>query len=123
MRSGVRMRREGIWLPERSPWPGPVGLPANPTGPTLIEAHGLRFGYDHTDPILRDIDLVAGRAERIALVGPNGSGKSTLGACSSASCGPTTGRCCSAPTTRRAFRRLSWRGGRDTSFRTPKPSS
>ena len=56
-----------------------MGLPANPTGPTLIEAHGLRFGYDHTDPILRDIDLVAGRAERIALVGPNGSGKSTLG--------------------------------------------
>ena len=79
VRSGVRMRREGIWLPERSSWPGPVGLPANPTGPTLIEAHGLRFGYDHTDPILRDIDLVAGRAERIALVGPNGSGKSTLG--------------------------------------------
>jgi energy-coupling factor transport system ATP-binding protein len=79
VRSGVRMRREGIWLPERLPRPGPVGLPANPTGPTLIEAHGLRFGYDHTDPILRDIDLVAGRAERIALVGPNGSGKSTLG--------------------------------------------
>ena len=79
VRSGVRMRREGIWLPERSPRPGPVGVPANPTGPTLIEAHGLRFGYDHTDPILRDIDLVAGRAERIALVGPNGSGKSTLG--------------------------------------------
>ena len=56
-----------------------MGVPASPTGPTLIEAHGLRFGYDHTDPILRDIDLVAGRAERIALVGPNGSGKSTLG--------------------------------------------
>jgi energy-coupling factor transport system ATP-binding protein len=79
VRSGVRMRREGIWLPERSPRPGLVAEPANPTGPTLIEAHGLRFGYDHTDPILRDIDLVAGRAERIALIGPNGSGKSTLG--------------------------------------------
>jgi energy-coupling factor transport system ATP-binding protein len=79
VRSGVRMRREGIWLPERSPRPGPLSVPASPTGPTLIEAHGLRFGYDHMDPILRDIDLVAGRAERIALVGPNGSGKSTLG--------------------------------------------
>ncbi len=79
VRSGVRMRREGIWLPERSPWPGPVGVPASPTGPSLIEARGVRFGYDHTNPILRDIDLVAGRAERIALVGPNGSGKSTLG--------------------------------------------
>jgi energy-coupling factor transporter ATP-binding protein EcfA2 len=79
VRSGVRMRREGIWLPERSPRPGPVGVPENSAGPILIEARGLRFGYDHTDPILRDIDLVAGRAERIALVGPNGSGKSTLG--------------------------------------------
>ena len=56
---GVRMRREGIWLPERW-WPVPVAGPANPTGPTLIEAHGLRFGYDRTDPILRDIDLSPG---------------------------------------------------------------
>jgi energy-coupling factor transport system ATP-binding protein len=79
VRSGVRLRREGIWLPERSPRPGPVGVPATATGPTLIEAHGVRFGYIPADPILRDIELVAGRAERIALVGPNGSGKSTLG--------------------------------------------
>ena len=60
---------------------GPIPWACRPTRPArrLIEAHGVRFGYDHTDPILRDIDLVAGRAERIALVGPNGSGKSTLG--------------------------------------------
>jgi energy-coupling factor transport system ATP-binding protein len=78
VRSGVRMRREGIWLPERgSPMPV-AGPPASP-GPALIEAHGVRFGYDAQEPILRDIELVAGRAERIALVGPNGSGKSTLG--------------------------------------------
>jgi energy-coupling factor transport system ATP-binding protein len=79
VRSGVRMRREGIWLPERGAWPMPVGTPAAPAGPPLIEAHGVRFGYDKQEPILRDIELVAGRGERVALVGPNGSGKSTLG--------------------------------------------
>ena len=79
VRSGVRMRREGIWLPERGARPMPVAASSGPTGPALIEAHGVRFGYDPQEPILRDIDLLAGRAERIALVGPNGSGKSTLG--------------------------------------------
>jgi len=79
VRSGVRMRREGIWLPERHPRPGPPDIPSEPGGPVLVEAHGLRFGYDPQQPILRDIELVARRAERIALVGPNGSGKSTLG--------------------------------------------
>jgi energy-coupling factor transport system ATP-binding protein len=79
VRSGVRMRREGIWLPERPGGLGPAPVPATPQGPRLIEAHGVRFGYDHDETILRDIELVADRAERIALVGPNGSGKSTLG--------------------------------------------
>jgi energy-coupling factor transporter ATP-binding protein EcfA2 len=78
VRSGVRMRREGIWLPERGA-PMPVAGPPVTPGPPLIEARGVRFGYDPHEPILRDIELVASRAERIALVGPNGSGKSTLG--------------------------------------------
>ena len=35
VRSGVRMRREGIWLPERSPWPVPWACrrPARPARP------------------------------------------------------------------------------------------
>ena len=92
-RSGVRMRREGIWLPERSPrGVRPAGSPAalrddakRPSLPppqpdqALLTAQGVRFGYDPAEPVVRDIELVAGRAERIALLGPNGSGKSTLG--------------------------------------------
>jgi energy-coupling factor transport system ATP-binding protein len=99
-RSGVRMRREGIWLPDHATRAaraagglatdpetvdGAPGLPAVPPlpepqpGPAILEARAMRFGYDPGDPVVRDIELVAGRAERIALVGPNGSGKSTLG--------------------------------------------
>jgi energy-coupling factor transporter ATP-binding protein EcfA2 len=93
-RSGVRLRRAGIWLPEGS---GSVAAgspnavrgrratsvaaalpPPQPDMP-LLEAHAVRFGYEPGEPVVRDIELEAGRAERIALIGPNGSGKSTLG--------------------------------------------
>ena len=83
-RSGVRMRREGIWLPEAEP---PAALPVAAgrlheprTLAPLLEAHGVRFSYDRAlEPVVRDIELVAAPGERIALVGRNGSGKSTLG--------------------------------------------
>jgi energy-coupling factor transport system ATP-binding protein len=83
-RSGVRLRREGVWLPDRATREGGTlpapRLPAPEPGSPLIAARGVRFSYDRLlEPVVRDIELVAGRAERIALVGPNGSGKSTLG--------------------------------------------
>jgi zinc transport system ATP-binding protein len=43
----------------------------------LLEARGVRFGYDR-EPVLEDVSLDVSAGEFVALVGPNGSGKSTL---------------------------------------------
>lgn len=79
--AGPQMEAAGIWLPEVA---GSSGIPAGATalgsiGRPVLDARGLRYGYDPATPVLRDIDLLASEGERIALVGPNGSGKSTLG--------------------------------------------
>ena len=80
-RSAARMRDAGIWLPgERSTTKlAGSGDAPGATGPVLVAAEGVRFGYERGEPVVRDIDLEAAAGERIALVGPNGSGKSTLG--------------------------------------------
>ncbi len=46
--------------------------------PDLAELRGVRFEYLRGHPVVRDIELGIGPAERVALVGPNGGGKSTL---------------------------------------------
>src|SRR6058998_1310317 len=43
----------------------------------LLQAEGIRFGYDR-HPVLQDVSLRVAAGEFVALVGPNGSGKSTL---------------------------------------------
>jgi ATP-binding cassette subfamily F protein 3 len=43
----------------------------------VAELHGVTGGYDG-EVVLRDVDLVVERGERVALVGPNGAGKTTL---------------------------------------------
>ena len=78
-RSGSRMRAAGIWLPDDPELERMIPYPPLTYGPAVVEAHGVRFGYDRATPVVRDIELAALAGERIALVGPNGSGKSTLG--------------------------------------------
>ena len=43
----------------------------------MIELRGVTVAY-HGRPVVRDVDLVIGAKERVALIGPNGAGKSTL---------------------------------------------
>ncbi len=43
----------------------------------LLEAHGLRAGYDRS-VVVRDLDLVVEEGETAVVIGPNGHGKTTL---------------------------------------------
>ena len=60
----------------------PVSDPAAPApspSTDALEIEGLSFRFAETEPwVLRDLTLVVGAGERVALVGPSGSGKSTL---------------------------------------------
>jgi energy-coupling factor transport system ATP-binding protein len=81
---GPDLAAAGIWLPvesdDQAPRPpAPTALAHAPPGDSILTASGVRFGYDRTDPVIRDLDFAAAEGERIALVGPNGGGKSTLG--------------------------------------------
>jgi len=46
-------------------------------GRVVLELHGVRRAYGD-NLVLRGVDLIVERGDRIALVGPNGAGKSTL---------------------------------------------
>ncbi len=48
------------------------------SGKMVVEAHGLTFGHDEREAIVRDLDLRVLRGDKIGLLGPNGSGKTTL---------------------------------------------
>ncbi|WP_084509398.1 ABC transporter ATP-binding protein [Nocardia pseudovaccinii] len=49
-----------------------------PDGPLGIEIDSLTFGFETSQPILRDLDLTVRPGETVAVIGPAGSGKSTL---------------------------------------------
>ncbi len=50
---------------------------ADRSGRLVLEAEGLVAGYG-SEPVVRGLDLLVARGDRVGLVGPNGSGKTTL---------------------------------------------
>ena len=91
-RSGARLERAGIWLPDVPDAPpasahrrrsqARAATPATArrvlgTEPVL-ELAQLRFGFVPGAPVLRSVDVTVIPGERVALVGPNGCGKTTL---------------------------------------------
>lgn len=48
------------------------------SAPPVLEAHGVRFGYQRSRPVLDGVDLCIHRGAFAAMIGPNGGGKSTL---------------------------------------------
>ncbi len=59
---------------------------AERSGSLVIEAKGVRFGYDSgngerrdgAQPVIRDLTTTIMRGDKVGIIGPNGSGKTTL---------------------------------------------
>lgn len=51
---------------------------ADKSGLMVIEAKAAAFGYDPTRPIIKSLDTMICRGDKVALIGPNGCGKTTL---------------------------------------------
>ena len=47
-------------------------------GVNLITVTGIKFSYNDSEWVLKDISLSLGKGEILSIIGPNGSGKSTL---------------------------------------------
>ncbi len=51
---------------------------ADKSGQRVVETIGLGFAYPGGEPLVKDLDLMVSRGDKIGLLGPNGSGKTTL---------------------------------------------
>lgn len=52
--------------------------PAPHSGRNVVRLNGVTKHYGNDEPVLKDLDLVVEKGERIVAAGPNGAGKSTL---------------------------------------------
>ncbi|AGA35265.1 ABC transporter ATP-binding protein Uup [Thioalkalivibrio nitratireducens DSM 14787] len=77
VRALERLRQQRAERHERQ---GQVRLALKPeqrSGRRVIEAERASFGYDGV-PVIRGLDLLLQRGDRLGIVGPNGAGKTTL---------------------------------------------
>lgn len=51
---------------------------AGRSGEIVLKAEGVHFGYEPGRPLLRNLDTVIFRGDRVGVLGPNGCGKTTL---------------------------------------------
>ena len=51
---------------------------AEKSGLMVIEAKSASFGYDPARPVIRNVNTLICRGDKLALIGPNGCGKTTL---------------------------------------------
>ncbi len=83
-RSEARMEALRKMRSERGAWrqadgTAKMGLGAGDlSGVRVVEAEGLGFAYDGQPPVVRGLDLVLRRGDKVGLIGPNGAGKTTL---------------------------------------------
>ncbi len=69
-------------------------------GDQVIELHDVTVGFDADAPLVRGLDLLLDRRERLGIVGANGSGKSTLLDVIAGHREPLAGRRVAGPTVR-----------------------
>ena len=75
-KAGVRRAFEILESEERLPDGSRVFQPLGPRGQISFE--DVSFGYDASQPVLKEINLHVAAGKKIAIVGPTGAGKSTL---------------------------------------------
>jgi len=84
-RSEARMEALRKMRAERTGWRQSAGsanmslAEADRSGVRVVDAEGISFAYPGSDkPVIRDLDLVLRRGDKVGLIGPNGAGKTTL---------------------------------------------